>query len=194
VGVWPDARCASSAVAGRLVSLDHVDGDVMNDSFCVCRVRFPDGFKDIVSLLPHDLIFASGLAAQAIVGRCVRLLEEGESITEANFRPNRLFIDLLHDVIAREAPTLPALQEQARQQGSGWIYVVDARTPSPEGEVPPHDIIGAFEVREGVVVQMSYQPNANHRLCSSDGFFRLEPALHQRLIERLVKQATNSQH
>jgi hypothetical protein len=166
----------------------------MNDSFCVCRVRFRDGFKDIVSLLPPDLMFASGLAAEAIVGGCATLLEEEEAITEANFRPNSLFIDLLHDVIATEAPTLPALQARARRQSTGWIYVIDARTPTPDGEVPPFDIIGAFEVREGVIVPMSYQPNANHRLFAANEFFKLEPTLHQRLIERLVKQATRSRH
>jgi hypothetical protein len=152
-----------------------------------------EGFEDVVSLLPHQLVFASGLAAEVIVGGCTSLLEKGDSITDANFRQNRLFVDLLHDVIATEAPTLPALQAAVGQQHTGWIYLIDARTPTPGGEVPLCDIIGAFEVKEGVIVPQSYWRNADHRLFSSNGLFKLEPTLHQRLMERLMKHATASQ-
>jgi hypothetical protein len=179
-----------------LVSGGQVESSSMasNSSFYGYRVRFPDGFQDVVSLLPHDIVFASGLAGEVIVGGCKQLLEKGDSITDANFRPNRRFLDLLHDVIATEAPTLPDFQAEARRQHTGWIYVIDARTPTPAGEVPPYDIIGAFEVINGTVVQQSYQPNDNHRLFSSDGIFKLEPRLHEKLMERLMKQATESQH
>lgn len=164
-----------------------------NSTFYVYRVRFPEGFRDVASLLPLDLGFAFGLAAEVIVGAWTTL-QEGDSITDAGFQANRHFVQLLHDVVATEAPTLPALQAEARRQYTGWVYLIDARTPTPGGEVPPSDIVGAFEVKEGVIVPQSYQPNANHRLLSSNGFFKLEPSLHQRLMERLVKQATASDH
>jgi hypothetical protein len=160
-----------------------------NKAFYVYRVQLPDGPRDIVSLLPHDVVFASGLASAAVVGGCTQLFDEAGSITEANFQPNRGFVDLLHDVIATEAPTLPALRAEARRQFAGWVYLIDARTPTPGGEVPPHDIIGAFEVRDGALVPRSYRPNARHRLFSSNGLFRLEPALHERLMQRLMEQA-----
>ncbi len=72
------------------------------------------------------------------------------------------------------------------------MYLIDARTPTPAGVVPPSDIIGAFEVRAGEVVPRSYQPNVNHLLVSSNGLFKLESALHEKLVERLLKQVTES--
>jgi hypothetical protein len=101
-------------------------------------------------------------------------------------------VDTFHDVIASEGPTLPGLQAEARRRWTGWVYLIDARTPTPAGAVPPSDIIGAFEVRDGRVVPKSYQPNANHLLVSSNGLFKLEPALHERLVERLLKLVTES--
>lgn len=74
-----------------------------------------------------------------------------------------------------------------------WLYVIDARTPTPAAEVPAYDIIGAFEVREGAVVPQAYQPNGNHWLFSSNGLFKLDPTLHEKLMDRVVKQAQTSQ-
>jgi hypothetical protein len=81
------------------------------------------------------------------------------------------------------------LQAEARRQHTGWLYVIDARTPTPAREVPAYDIIGAFEVREGTVVPQSYQPNGNHRLFSSNGLFKLDSTLHEKLMNRVIKQA-----
>src|SRR5262249_21366909 len=36
--------------------------------------------------------------------------------------------------------------EEALRQQDGWIYILDGRTPTPQGAVPPEDISGAFEV------------------------------------------------
>jgi len=112
------------------------------EPFHVYRVKSPEGFRDVVSLLPDDVVFVSGLAGEAIVGHCTQLLEKGVSITDVNFQPNKLFVDLLHDVIATEGPEPPALQAEARRQHTGRVYVIDARTPTPAGHVPPYDIIG----------------------------------------------------
>jgi hypothetical protein len=113
----------------------------------VYRVNLPEGLTDVVSLLPGDIVFASGLAPEAIVGGFVTLLENGEGFTEANFRPHRPFLDLLHDVIATDAPTLPELQDEARRQQTGW-----------------------------------------HRLFSANGLFKLDPRLHEKLVERVIKR------
>jgi hypothetical protein len=45
-----------------LLSGGHVDTDVTNDSFYVYRARFSEGFRNVGSLRPHDVVFASGLA------------------------------------------------------------------------------------------------------------------------------------
>ena len=49
------------------------------------------------------------------------------------------------------------------------------------------DIIGAFEVKEGVVVPGSYRPNENHQLLSANGIFRLEPTLREHLMDRIMQ-------
>ena len=151
--------------------------------FYVYRVKTSAGERDIVSLFSGA--FEAGLITEAIVGEYTHLLEEGESANDASFRPNPAFVRLLHDVIERHAPQLRGLQAEARRQGTGWVYVIDARTPTPDGEVPPCDVIGGFEVSDGDVIPHSYRPNPNHRLLTENGLFGLDPALHERLMERI---------
>jgi hypothetical protein len=157
--------------------------DAARTTFYVYRVHTPEGDRDIVSLFAGASEF--GLTGEAIVGGYTRVLEEGERATEANFQPNPMFVKLLHEVVAHHAPQLRDLREEARRQHDGWVYVIDGRTPTPDRHVPPKDIIGSFEVQGGAVAPASYQPNAKHELLTADGLFRLEPALHEKLIERI---------
>jgi hypothetical protein len=161
----------------------------VSSGFHVYRVKLPEGLKDVVSLVPQEAAFESGFASEAIVGVCTQLLEKGDRITVANFRPNKQFVELLHGIIAAQGPQLPALQAEARRQVAGWVYIIDGRTPTPGGEVPPHDIIGVFAVKDGAIVPNSYQPNPNHRILSTDGLFQLEPTLRARLMERVTRPA-----
>jgi hypothetical protein len=153
--------------------------------FWIYRAETQTGPHDLVSLVSPDIAIEHGFAGTAIVGECTHLPEEGEHITAANFRPNGAFVQLLHDVIAHQAPQLPGLQAEARRQRQGWVYIIDARTPTPGGHVPPYDVIGSFEVRDGEVAPDSYRPNGNHKLLTEDGLFVLEPALHEKLMERI---------
>jgi hypothetical protein len=161
--------------------------------FNVYRVRLPERpeeFVDVVSLLPPEVCGNHGLAGEVIAGFCTRLMQQGEKISAETFRPNRPFIDLLHEVIANAAPADPALQAAARQQQTGWVYILDARTPTPQGTVPPHDIMGAFEVRNGAIVAGSYSANQKHRLFSDDGFFKLpDEFLQDALMKRIFSAA-----
>lgn len=158
--------------------------------FTVYRVRRPDGldgFVDAVALLPPEFVCKSGgLADEAIVGFCTQLLNEGDRITAATFLPNKAFVDILHDVVKANGAELPECQAGARRQHTGWMYILDGRTRTPAGEVPLHDIIGAFEVREGAIVPNSYWANRKHLLFSSDGIFKLPTILQQALMRRLI--------
>jgi hypothetical protein len=153
----------------------------------VCRVNGPGGPQDLVTVLSPEVVSAEGLAPEAVVGICARLLGEEEPISPALFAQNRGFVNLLHWVIAEHGPSLPGVQSAAARQGEGWVYVIDARTPDPSGDVPTQDVLGAFAVREGVIVAESYQRNPNHILLSERGFFRLDPELHRRLLHELEK-------
>jgi hypothetical protein len=155
----------------------------------VYRVTLPEGVRDVVALFSEDVVFSSGLHPSAIVGTFEDLLEGGKGFTEANFRPNTVFLEVLHSVIATHALDLPEFQAEAARQQTGWVYVIDARTPTPAGNVPPYDIIGGFEVRDGRVVPDSYKRNRNHRLLSPNGLFRLDSRLHARLLDRCSKDS-----
>ena len=92
---------------------------------------------------------------------------------------------MMHEVIARESPELPTCRDEASRIGDGLLYVIDQRTATPDGAVPPEDIIGAFEVKGGAIPVRSYRPNPNHRLLSQRGFFRLDDQLCALLVQEL---------
>jgi hypothetical protein len=66
--------------------------------------------------------------------------------------------------------------------------VIDARTATPQGQVPQQDIIGSFEVKAGQLVDHSYKKNPNHVLLSKDGFFRLPSELREALRAELTRR------
>lgn len=152
----------------------------------VCHVDTPEGPKDYITCLSHEHIFQHGLAAEAIIGVLLQPLKTGEAITPSDFARNRVFVEFMQTVIARRAPELPGFIAEAKRQGEGWIYVVDQRTPTPQGAVPPEDIVGAFQIRNGQVVSGSYQASSRHVILSEHGFFRLGSELQPCLLEELA--------
>jgi hypothetical protein len=159
-------------------------------SVYVCRVDTPEGSKDYVTMIAPEVVFAQGLAPEAIVGELLRPLEPGEPITPQIFARNRVFVEFMHSVIARYGPQQPGCQAEAKRLGEGWIYIIDQRTPTPQGPVPPEDIIGAFEVKGGEVVPRSYRASPKHMILSPRGFFQLEDGLQVCLLREL--EARNS--
>jgi hypothetical protein len=151
----------------------------------VCRVDTPDGCKDYITLIPPDIVCKQGLPSEAIVGVLLHPLQDGESITPQNFGRNRTFVDFMHSVIARFAPLQPGCLAEAQRLHEGWIYIIDNRTPTPQGSVPAEDIIGALEVKDGKVVPGSYQPSSRHLIFSVRGFFQLEEGLYECLLQEL---------
>lgn len=140
--------------------------------------------KNVLSTLnPEQVESLGGLPAEAIVGGF-----DGEEPSPQTFRANAAFITFLHKVIQKDGPDDPSLQAAAREQVDGWVYVIDLRTPdSPQGRVPPVDIIGGFAVRAGQVVRSSYQANPEYRAFTKDGLISLPPFLHQAFVDRLPK-------
>jgi hypothetical protein len=135
------------------------------------------------TLSPEQVESLGGLPAEAIVGGVA-----GEELSPEAFRPNAAFIDFLHKVIQKDGPEDPGLRAAAREQGDGWVYVIDLRTPDgPQGSVPPDDIIGGFAVRTGQVVRSSYQPNPGYIAFTRHGLISLPPFLHQAFVDRLPR-------
>jgi hypothetical protein len=154
----------------------------------VCRVATPEGPKNYVTVLPQESVFAEGLAPEAIVGVLSESWQPTDRITPNVFVRNRGFIEFLHAVIARHGPTQTGFQGEARRLGDGWVYVIDQRTPTPQGPVPPEDILGAFAVKGGAVVPGSYQRSPQHRLLTERGFLRLGEELQRCLLQELARR------
>jgi hypothetical protein len=155
----------------------------------IVAVDSPEGMKHYVALVPPGVAFTSGIVPEAILGVLLRPIEQGLGITPDNFVRNSVFADFLHSVVARYGSSVPGLIAEAKRQGEGHIYIVDGRAPTPQDRVAPEDIVGAFQVKEGKVVEGSYKSNPNHAVLTVNGFFRLEPLLQQQLYAAISDRA-----
>jgi hypothetical protein len=151
----------------------------------VFTVNTPEGVKKFVSYLPHEFVMKHGLMGEGVLGQLRRPLEGSEPISPEVFIQNRSFVDFMHGVIQRRAPETAGLAAEAQRQGEGWVYIVDQRTPNPSGDVPPQDVVGAFEVKGGSVEPNSYQANKRHRVMTADGFVDLGVEIRDFLIEEV---------
>jgi hypothetical protein len=153
------------------------------------RVDFDGDERDVVSLLEPDWVFRHGLHPEAVMA-IVREGTDLHSLAPSDVQENGPFLRLLSRVLFEITDQCGAIRREAEIQGSGYIYLLDERTPDPSGRVPPDDIIGAIEVSNGKPVPGSYQHNPRHRLLTADGWFRLpteiEAALQSRLRARTV--------
>jgi hypothetical protein len=163
----------------------------MPNEFCVCRVNTPDGMRDYVTLVTSEIFSSLGLVSEAIVGVLTQPQETVERITPNIFAQNPVFVEFMHDVIARHGPKDSDFQVEARRQHDGWIYVIDQRTPDPAGTVPSEDIVGSFQIVNGKVIPDSYQPNPNHVIVSLRGFFDLGPNLNSALLDEVLSCYSN---
>jgi hypothetical protein len=134
-------------------------------------------------LSPEEVEALGHLPGPAILG-----VYDGPIDSVESFRPNRTFVEMLHRVVAEVGARSPDLARGAREQGEGWLYVIDPRTPGgADGRVPPEDIIGAFEVRGGRLVAGSYQPNGNHRVLTENGMTLLTAEQREAFVAALPR-------
>ena len=163
-------------------------------SIWVTRISSPDQPPhDIVAVVPPEISFKRGLAPAAIVGRLKRLSDiEGQGgVRPQDLIPNPTFLVVLHRIIAEHAPEIREYQAEAKEEGTGWLYVVDGRTTAPDGVIHRQDILGAFAVRGGTIHADSYKPNDRYLLFTEEGFLRLHEVLGSKLGEELLA-ANNS--
>jgi hypothetical protein len=163
--------------------MDTVSGDDQEDLPWV----YTTTQGNIVSFLEPSVLRGRGIPPEAIVGR---LLVPPERRTPT-LRPDEIqinhgFVDFLHHVVATHAPSSAEMQALAQEHKDGWIYLIDARTATPQGEVPAHDIIGAFEVQDRRIVADSYQ-RMEHQIVTERGIFRLPRDLQICLLQELER-------
>ena len=145
------------------------------------------GEEKVLSLLPHEVVFNKGLPSETILGTLSKISSKGNEIKINDFIPNPVFINFLHNIIAKYGPQVSGLSIQAQKQQKGWVYIVDARCPDPQGRVLPEDIIGAFKIADGRIMPNSYTRNDNHLILSERGLFKLESTLSEYLIQESLK-------
>lgn len=134
-----------------------------------------------VSPLPNEHVFQHGLPDVAIMGE---LSEGPEQMVPEKFKQNSAFVRFLGWVITKHSASCPGLLAEAKRQQNGYVYILDLRTPTPDDAVPPEDIIGGVEVKDGELVRFHVSPN--YRLFTKDGFMRLDAWIHDRLLEELM--------
>jgi len=118
-------------------------------------------------------------------------LVDGPDLFDAeHFAPNVRFIEFLQDVIARHAANCPGLVAEAKRQQEGYVYIFDARTPTPGEAVPPEDIIGAVGVQGGAVT--GYQGNPNYQIFTASGLMKLDSWFQSRLLEEITRIVDDS--
>ena len=139
---------------------------------------------DVLSILsPAEVAALGGLPRDAIVG-----VFRDEAGTLDRFLANPEFLDYLHEFIRTAGPNDLELRQAAALQVSGWVYLIDLRTPEgPTGNVPPEDIIGAFEVAEGKLVEASYWANEDYQAFTRAGPIQLPPGLRREFFSVLKR-------
>jgi hypothetical protein len=134
-------------------------------------------------LTPDECKKGGGLPGVAVQG-----IFTDPDCTVAGFRVNRVFVEFMHTVIRTVGPSDPSLLEADAQQGNGWLYIIDLRTPEgPQGRVPVEDIVGGFEVRDGTLLAESYHPNEKHRVLTQNGPVQPPPSLHSALVRAALE-------
>lgn len=116
-----------------------------------------------------------------IVGQ-FELIDGQPNLSPEAFARGKEFAELMHMTIAKYGPELPGLAEAANGRDEGYVYVIDGRTPTPQGDVPARDIIGSFRIVGGRIAEAEYTRFPEHRLFSEDGIVQLDPILLQQLL------------
>lgn len=71
--------------------------------FFIYHVEGPEGPRDMVSLLPSNTVFESGLPGEAVVGILMQPAKSNADVTADNFRPNKAFREILQSVAKNRA-------------------------------------------------------------------------------------------
>jgi len=81
--------------------------------------------------------------------------------------------------------------QAAISQKNGHVYIIDQRTPTPEGRVPPSDIMGAFEVENETL--KNFNENSSYQIRTENGFCDFGKKMNVKMneyLENLVRSET----
>lgn len=150
-------------------------------SLFIYKVSIDGVERNVLSLLPSEEVFSTGLKGKAIVGY---VFDPSANLSLNNVQINPTFVSLFQKVIYITSLKASALKEAAHRQQQGFIYIIDQRDrhyPNTKAR----DIIGAFAVKDGVIQVDSYQPNPNYQIVSDDGLFQLSSDYTQNILAEM---------
>jgi hypothetical protein len=150
-------------------------------SICNISSEFDGKQHYYVTPLSPEFVYRYGLRSEAIMGE---LANGPEDLSQEHFTPNPLFLRFVGWVIAKHAANCSELVDEAKRTKNGLVFILDARTPSPDGAVPPEDIIGGVTVQNGELLEFNNSPN--YQLLTQRGFMELDPWFRDRLVEELT--------
>lgn len=167
-------------------------GKIMNDELKInlIEVIVDEKPKFYCTFVSSELILEYGLSEKIIVGE-VDKLENGEFDFASSFRANPAFKETIFDFARAEMLKDESLINSAIKQKEGWVYIIDQRTKTPEGEVPPYDIIGGFKVESNKL--KGFSKNPNYQIKSPNGLTDLGKNLNIKMnifLENLIKSRT----
>ena len=136
--------------------------------------------KDAVML---TLLDAEGMAEVKNQKAIVGLLKDPEgNVEHNNIIYNPAFITFFHKTVLVFAELAPSVNAST---ADNLMYIIDERCTSPNAP-QKHDIIGSFEVEQGMLVKESYQPNKHYQLISENGLFKLPAQIERVMFLALV--------
>jgi hypothetical protein len=141
----------------------------------------------LVIVAPNGHPTARAIDPAEIVGQ-FELIDGQPNMAPSAFVRGKDFTDFLHASIASHGPATLGLVEAAKGQHDTYVYVIDGRTPTPQGSVPLEDIIGSFRVAHGEISSDAYERFGKHQLYTERGFFQLDPALMGGLLADLARK------
>ena len=144
----------------------------------IIEVMVDERPKFYCTFVSSELVFEYRLSKKIIVGE-VDKSENGDFDFATSFRANPAFKETIFDFARTEMYKDESLNNSAIEQQEGWVYVIDQRTKTPEGEVPPYDIIGGFKVEKSEM--KGFSENPNYQIRSLNGFTDLGVNLNIRM-------------
>ena len=95
---------------------------------------------------------------------------DGDRPAWSTFRRNTTFADRFARYMRGEAAAQPAILDEARVKPGEYVYVIDPRTPTPQGRVPFDDIVGWYESDpDGDPRPETFTYNPKHLLVTEEG-------------------------
>ena len=134
-----------------------------------------------VSPLTNEVTFEFGLPSEAIMGE---LVDGPDQISAEHFEQNPLLVKFLAGVIATHGKNCPGLVAETERQQNGFVYILDERYSSPDGSVPPEDIVGGMEISNGTMLRFHSSPK--YRILTKNGFMKIDSWLIKKLTEELI--------